>query len=71
MRGVALSGSFAPAGAASGLPAVSGAASCAGGAALAEEIEETFLSAGLIGFAFLVLLTLYIVNGKLNRSDVL
>jgi len=33
--------------------------------------QAHILSAGLIGFAFLVLLTLYIVNGKLNRSDAL
>ena len=29
------------------------------------------LSAGLVGFAFLVLLTLYYVNGRLNRSNAL
>lgn len=31
--------------------------------------QAHILSAGLIGFAFLVLLTLYIVNGRLNRTD--
>ena len=33
--------------------------------------QAHILSAGLIGFAFLVLLTLYYVNGKLNRTDTL
>lgn len=33
--------------------------------------QAHILSAGLIGFAFLVLLTLYYVNGKLNRADTL
>ena len=34
-----------------------------------EYTQAHILSAGLIGFAFLVLLTLYVVNGKLNRAD--
>lgn len=33
--------------------------------------QAHILSAGLIGFAFLVLLTLYYVNGRLNRDDTL
>ena len=33
--------------------------------------QAHILSAGLIGFAFLVLLTLYYVNGRLNRHDTL
>jgi molybdate transport system permease protein len=33
--------------------------------------QAHILSAGLIGFAFLVLLTLYYVNGKLNRANTL
>lgn len=33
--------------------------------------QAHILSAGLIGFAFLVLLTLYYVNGKLNRTNAL
>jgi molybdate transport system permease protein len=33
--------------------------------------QAHILSAGLIGFAFLVLLTLYIVNGRLNRNSAL
>ncbi|MGB5457908.1 MAG: molybdate ABC transporter permease subunit [Gammaproteobacteria bacterium] len=31
--------------------------------------QAHMLSAGMIGFAFLVLLTLYLVNGRLNRTD--
>ena len=31
--------------------------------------QAHLLSAGMIGFAFLVLLTLYLVNGRLNRGD--
>jgi molybdate transport system permease protein len=31
--------------------------------------QAHILSAGMIGFAFLVLLTLYLVNGRLNRTD--
>jgi molybdate transport system permease protein len=31
--------------------------------------QAHMISAGMIGFAFLVLLTLYLVNGRLNRGD--
>ncbi|MGB5279617.1 MAG: molybdate ABC transporter permease subunit [Gammaproteobacteria bacterium] len=31
--------------------------------------QAHMLSSGMIGFAFLVLLTLYLVNGRLNRTD--
>jgi molybdate transport system permease protein len=31
--------------------------------------QAHLISAGMIGFAFLVLLTLYLVNGRLNRGD--
>jgi len=34
-----------------------------------EYVQAHMISAGMIGFAFLVLLTLYLVNGRLNRGD--
>ena len=34
-----------------------------------EYAQAHMISAGMIGFAFLVLLTLYLVNGRLNRGD--
>ncbi len=34
-----------------------------------EYAQAHIISAGMIGFAFLVLLTLYLVNGRMNRGD--